>query len=196
MKNTLHRREVAKILLADRGDALVVAGLGSPIWDITSVQDSHANFPAWGGMGGAACMGLGLAFAQPDRTVLVVTGDGEMLMGLGALATIGVAQPRNLSVVVMNNGQYGETGLQKAHTSLGVDLAGVATASGIKHSLDVKDDADLAKLVTSLYARQGPVFASIRIHEEKLPPLVSPRDGPHLKNRFRIHLLGAAQAME
>ncbi|MDQ8030487.1 MAG: thiamine pyrophosphate-dependent enzyme [Bordetella sp.] len=196
MNNTLHRRDVAKVLLADRGNSLVVAGLGSPIWDITAVEDSHANFPAWGGMGGAACMGLGLALAQPERAVLVVTGDGEMLMGLGALATIGVARPRNLSVVVMNNGQYGETGLQKAHTSLGVDLAGVATASGIERSFDVKDDQGVQQLANLIYTRQGPVFASVRIHDEKLPPLVSPRDGAYLKNRFRIQLLGAAEAME
>ena len=98
---TLHRREVVKALLEDRGDLLVVAGLGSTAWDCTAAGDHALTFPMWGAMGCAAVTGLGLALAQPARRVLVVTGDGEMLMGLGALATIGVQKPANLSVVAV-----------------------------------------------------------------------------------------------
>ena len=123
MKPTLHRRDVAKALLEDRGDLLVVAGLGSTAWDISAAGDSDLSFPLWGAMGNAAMFGLGLALAQPRRRVLVITGDGEMLMGMGSLATIGVQKPRNLSVVVIDNERYGETGMQRTHTAAGVDLS-------------------------------------------------------------------------
>ena len=114
---TLHRREVVAELLRERKDLLVVAGLGSTAWDITAAGDSPLSFPMWGAMGQAAMMGLGLALAQPTRRVLVVTGDGEMLMGLGSLATIGAQQPANLTIVVIDNERYGETGLQRTHTA-------------------------------------------------------------------------------
>ncbi|HEX9431198.1 MAG TPA: thiamine pyrophosphate-dependent enzyme, partial [Burkholderiales bacterium] len=113
----LHRRDVVNELLRDRKDLLVVAGLGSTTWDITAAGDSPLSFPTWGAMGQAAMIGLGMALAQPKRRVLVVTGDGEMLMGLGSLATIGVQQPANLTVVVIDNERYGETGMQRTHTA-------------------------------------------------------------------------------
>ena len=125
---------MVKKLLEKRGDLLVIAGLGSTAWDITAAGDHDLSFPTWGAMGQAAMMGLGLALAQPKRRVLVITGDGEMLMGLGALATIGVQKPANLTVVVIDNERYGETGMQATHTASGVDLAGVAKACGFKNS--------------------------------------------------------------
>ena len=134
MKATLHRREVVSSLLKERKGLLVVAGLGSTAWDITAAGDSPLSFPTWGAMGQAAMIGLGLALAQPRRRVLVVTGDGEMLMGLGALATIGVQRPANLSIVVIDNERYGETGMQTTHTAHGVDLAAVARGCGFKDS--------------------------------------------------------------
>src|SRR5438876_1711086 len=130
----MRRREVVKKLLENRGELLVIAGLGSTAWDITAAGDSPLSFPMWGGMGQAAMMGLGLALAQPERRVLVITGDGEMLMGLGSLATIGVQKPGNLSVVVIDNERYGETGMQETHTARGVDLAAAALACGFKYS--------------------------------------------------------------
>src|SRR5712691_7689078 len=131
---TLHRREAVKALLSERRELLVVAGLGSTSWDITAAGDSPLSLPLWGAMGQAAMVGLGLALAQPKRRVLVITGDGEMLMGIGSLATIGVQQPSNLSVVVIDNERYGETGMQATHTAHGVDLAGVAKACGFRNS--------------------------------------------------------------
>src|SRR5687767_15261006 len=132
MKATLHRREVAEILLSERKDLLVVAGLGSTAWDITAAGDSPLSFPLWGAMGNAAMIGLGLALAQPRRRVLVITGDGDMLMGLGSLATIAVQKPRNLSVIVLDNEAFGETGMQATHTRYGVDLPAIARASGFR----------------------------------------------------------------
>src|SRR6266545_34619 len=126
----LDRRKVVDALLERRGELLVVAGLGSAAWDCTAAGDHPLTFPLWGAMGSACMIGLGLALAQPKRRVLVVTGDGEMLMGLGSLATIGVQRPGNLAVVVLDNERYGETGMQPTHTGRGVDLAGVARAAG------------------------------------------------------------------
>lgn len=194
MSKLLRRREVVKELLAQRGDALVIAGLGAPAWDITNAGDHELNFPLWGGMGGAAMMGLGLALAQPKKKVLVITGDGEMLMGLGALATIAVQQPRNLSVVVMDNERYGETGMQETHTARGVDLAGVAKAAGFARALAVRTQADVSRLKKRLYAGEGPLFAQIKVDPEKLPLVLPPRDATLLKNRFRAALLGADAA--
>ena len=124
----MKRRDAVRSLLKNRKDLLVIAGLGSTAWDITAAGDSPLNFPLWGAMGQAAMMGLGLALAQPKRRVLVITGDGEMLMGMGSLATIGVQKPKNLTVVVIDNERYGETGMQETHTAHGIDLNGVARA--------------------------------------------------------------------
>ena len=179
---TLRRREVVKKLLEKRGDLLVVAGLGSTAWDITAAGDHDLNFPMWGAMGQAAMIGLGLALAQPKRRVLVITGDGEMLMGLGALATIGVQQPANLSVVVIDNERYGETGMQATHTADGVDLAAIAKACGFKTSKVITKNADLGKVV---HETIGPNFLQIKVAAEKLPLVLPPHDGVHLKDRFR-----------
>ena len=134
----MKRRDVVRLLLKNRKDLLVVAGLGSTAWDITAAGDSPLSFPMWGAMGQAAMIGLGLALAQPKRRVLVITGDGEMLMGLGSLATIGVQQPANLTVVVIDNERYGETGMQETHTAHGIDLNAVARACGL-NVVDLKD---------------------------------------------------------
>jgi thiamine pyrophosphate-dependent acetolactate synthase large subunit-like protein len=192
--NKLLRRQVVKELLAQRGDALVVGGLGAPAWDITNAGDHELNFPLWGAMGGAAMIGLGLALAQPKRKVLVVTGDGEMLMGVGALATIAVQQPRNLSIVVIDNERYGETGMQETHTAHGVDLAGMAKAAGIAQTFLVRTQAELNRLQQRIYAGAGALFAQIKVDPEKLPLVLPPRDGALLKNRFRAALLGADAA--
>src|SRR5579863_1011444 len=133
---TLDRREVAAVLLRDPGDLLVVSGLGAPSYDAAAAGDRPLNFYLWGAMGGAAMIGLGLALAQPQRRVLVVTGDGEILMGMGSLATIAEQRPPNLAVVVLDNGAYGETGMQKSHAGGATNLAEVAKGCGISLSLE------------------------------------------------------------
>jgi thiamine pyrophosphate-dependent acetolactate synthase large subunit-like protein len=177
------RREVVKALLANRGELLVIAGLGSTAWDITAAGDSPLGFPLWGAMGQAATIGLGLALAQPKRRVLVVTGDGEMLMGLGSLATIGAQRPANLSVVVIDNERYGETGMQATHTAHGVDLEGVARACGLKI-------CPFESLREAIHAQAGPNFAAVKVQAEKIPLVLPPREGALLKARFRRALLG------
>jgi thiamine pyrophosphate-dependent acetolactate synthase large subunit-like protein len=185
----LHRRDVVKELLKDRKKLLVIAGLGSTAWDITAAGDSPLSFPTWGAMGQAAMMGLGLALAQPRRRVLVVTGDGEMLMGLGALATIGVQQPANLSVVVIDNERYGETGMQATHTAHGADLAAVARGCGIRQSKVVRTMAGVKALRAAIHAKKGPLFAQVKVLAESVPLVLPPKDGVLLKERFRAALL-------
>ena len=184
------RREVVASILARRGDALVVCGLGGTVWDAATVGDHPGNFYLWGGMGGAAMMGLGLALAQPQRAVLVITGDGEMLMGLGSLATIGVRKPRNLAIAVIDNEQYGETGRQPTHTRYGVDLAAVAAASGIRHTATIYSKAQLDEVKPRLFQRTGTSFVDIKVTEEMGRGVLPPRHGPYLKERFRQALLG------
>jgi len=188
----LRRREVVADLLADRGDMLVVAGLGAPVWDCTAAGDHPLTFPLWGAMGGAAAMGLGLAMAQPDRRVLVITGDGEILMGLGSLSTIGVQRPENLVVVVCDNERYGETGMQLTHTAGGLDLPAMALAAGFVSSECIRSDNEFKALLPRIRLSTGPAFWSIKIRaEETVIDAMPPKDGALLKDRFRAALLGA-----
>jgi thiamine pyrophosphate-dependent acetolactate synthase large subunit-like protein len=181
----LDRRAAIGVLLADRGDLVVVTGLGSTSWDAASVGDDDRNFYLWGAMGAAAMVGLGLAIARPDRRVLAITGDGEMLMGLGALATIGVQRPPNLAIAVFDNGRYGETGMQASHTETAVELAGVARACGIEQVFDIADEAALRQFAGLLHRARATLFARVAIRAEDAPRVLPPRDGVLLKARFR-----------
>ncbi|HET9245468.1 MAG TPA: thiamine pyrophosphate-dependent enzyme, partial [Xanthobacteraceae bacterium] len=153
----LRRSAIARILV-ERGDTLVVTGLGSPTYDCAAVGDHPLNFYLWGAMGSAVTVGLGLALAQPKRRVLVVTGDGEMLMGLGALATAAAKKPDNLAIAVIDNEHYGETGMQPTHTSAGVDLAGIALTCGFRQTATVRHVSELEAAVPMLHTAKGPVL--------------------------------------
>ncbi|MFM1939454.1 MAG: thiamine pyrophosphate-dependent enzyme [Burkholderiaceae bacterium] len=190
MAKRLKRRKVVETLLADRGDLLVIGGLGAPAWDITAAGDHPNNFPMWGAMGGAAVLGLGLALAQPKRRVLVVTGDGEMLMGIGSLATIGISKAPNLSIVVLDNEAYGETGQQDTATRHGVSLSGIARACAIKDCRDVNTMAEVQALRDRIHQGGGSLFAQIKIDPEKIPLVLPPRDSTFIKNRMRVSILG------
>jgi len=186
----LHRRDVVVELLRERGDLLVIAGLGAPNWDVSAAGDNPNNFPLWGAMGAASMMGLGLALAQPKRKVLVITGDGEMLMSLGALATIAVEKPPNLTIAVLDNERFGETGMQKTHTAGGVDLAGMALAAGIRTSRIVRTAEEVTAIRDLAHQAKGPAFALIKISPDALPFVMPPADGVILTTRFRQSVLG------
>jgi thiamine pyrophosphate-dependent acetolactate synthase large subunit-like protein len=186
----LERRAATARLLKNRGDALVVTGLGSTTYDAFAAGDSPLTFYLWGAMGGAAMVGLGLALAQPKRRVVVITGDGEMLMGLGSLATIGVQRPANLAVVVIDNGLYAETGMQQTHTASGVDLAGVARSCGFAHTETVNTQSELERLARAAYETPGPFFAALKVSPDPTSIELAPRDGPTLQSRFRAAVLG------
>lgn len=184
----LERRAVVRELLTGRGDLLVITGLGSPSYDAFAAGDSDRNFYLWGAMGGAAVMGLGLAIARPKDRVLVLTGDGEALMGLGGLATIGAQKVDNLVIAVLDNGHYGETGMQASHTGMGVDLAGVARASGFAWAETIADMAGVTALRSRLATPKGPGFATIKISADDPPRALPSRDAVHVKTRFRAAL--------
>jgi thiamine pyrophosphate-dependent acetolactate synthase large subunit-like protein len=190
----LSRRWLVNELLRDRGDLLVVAGLGSTVWDCAAAGDHPLTFPVWAAMGAAATVGLGLALAQPARQVLVVTGDGEMLMQLGALATVAVARPSNLAICVLDNERWGETGNQATHTAHGVSLAGVARECGIPRVLELRSANEVPQLVEASRQAAGPLLAVCKIAADKPPLVMPPRDGSYLKDRFRTALLGAEGA--
>jgi len=190
----LDRRAAMRRLLANRGSMLVVTGLGSTTYDAAAVGDDDRNFYLWGAMGAAAMVGLGLAIARPDRRVLVVTGDGELLMGLGALATVAVQSPPNLAVVVFDNGHYGETGMQASHTQFGVDLCGVARSCGIEAVFDIASEQELNDFASCLPRRDRTLFARVAILAEEPPRVLPSRDGVMLKERLRRALRSADPA--
>jgi thiamine pyrophosphate-dependent acetolactate synthase large subunit-like protein len=189
----LERRHVVSELLKDRGDAVVVSGLGSPTYDVAAVSPSERNYYLWGAMGGAAMMGLGLALAKPELHVIVVTGDGEALMGMGSLATIGAIKPANLSILVLDNEHYGETGMQQSHLGLGVDLCAVAVACGLKQACTVTTEAQLLATASGFHELGEIKFVQVKV-DPKTPPRVMPtRDGVENKITFR-QALGIYQA--
>ena len=194
--NRINRREAVKILLHDRGDLLVVTGLGASAYDAASVGDHPLDFPLWGAMGGAAMLGMGLALAQPQHQVLVLTGDGEMLMGLGSLATIAMQGPGNLHIVVLDNEAYGETGKQKTHTAAGLDLAAVAKACGFPQTSVVTEVFELESQRTIIQTAKTLSFTVIKISDEEHPKILPPRDGPFLTHRMRAALLGTQKAQQ
>jgi thiamine pyrophosphate-dependent acetolactate synthase large subunit-like protein len=197
----LHRRPlVAEILKDASDDLLVVAGLGQACYDTAAAGDRPRNFPLWGAMGGAAMIGLGLALAQPSKRVLVLTGDGEMLMGVGSFASIAAKQPANLAIGILDNERFGETGDQATHTAprdggplkrgSGADLAAMAAACGVGDVGTVRTQAEVADAIRALLSAPGPVVRVLKVISEKLPFTLPPKDGAHLKERFRQAVLG------
>jgi thiamine pyrophosphate-dependent acetolactate synthase large subunit-like protein len=182
----LDRREVIAAILLNRAEAVVVTGLGSPTYDVAAAGDNPLNFHLWGAMGGAAMVGLGIALAQPQRRVLVVTGDGEMLMGLGSLATVSVSHPQNLSIIAIDNEFYAETGMQPSHTGSGVDLAGIARAANIPFTATINSREELEAWIPRIYGEHGTVFVAVKVAPSRPPASLSPQDGAESHHRFRV----------
>jgi thiamine pyrophosphate-dependent acetolactate synthase large subunit-like protein len=187
-KGTLERRAAVAALLKDRGDLVVVTGLGSPSYDVFAAGDDARNYYLWAAMGSAATVGFGLAMAQRNRPVLVLTGDGEMLMGIGALATISQKLPPNLTIAVLDNGHYGETGMQQSHTGRGLEISKVAAACNFAWTGVVTDLGGVEALRGRIHAKSGTSLATLKIKADELPRALPPRDGVHVKNRFRAAL--------
>ena len=192
----LNRREVVKRLLVNRKNLLIVAGLGAPAYDLASCSNSSLDFPLWGAMGGAVMVGLGLALAQPAYKVVVLTGDGEMLMGLNSLATAASQKANNLRIVVLDNEQFGETGQQPTHTAVATNLAQVAQGCGLSDSRFITELAAVEQLRVDLYTATETIFAVIKVAPQPETKTLPPRDGPFLTQRMRTELLGEAGALE
>lgn len=187
-QRTIDRRAFVAALLKQFPDALVVTGLGSPSYDVFAAGDRPSNFYLWGAMGGSTSVALGLAVAQPDKQVIAITGDGEQLMGVGSIATAAAQRPDNLAVVVLDNGHFGETGMQQSHTSLGANLAAAAKAFGVPNTLEISSVEQVSELVDVIKRRQGMTLAQVHISAEECQRALPPRDGVFVKNRFRQHL--------
>jgi len=190
----LDRREFVRQLLVDRGDLAVVSGLGSATYDVAAAGDHPLNFYLWGAMGGTAMVGLGLALARPDRRVAVLTGDGDMLMGLGSLATVGVKQPGNLAIVVLDNAHYGETGMQPSATQSGIDLVAMALACRFKQARAISELGQAREVRELLHTGDGPILVEARIGSEDVPRVLPLRDGHAIKQRFMAALAPSGAA--
>lgn len=188
MSSGLDRRALVAALVARRGSALLLAGLGSPAWDLAAAGDDPNHFHLWGGMGGAFAMGLGLALARPDRRVVVLTGDGEALMGLASLATIAAQKARNLALLVLDNAVYGETGGQPTATATGVDLAAAAAAAGFPATLRLESPELVEAAVDLLLEVPGPALVQARVDPRPKPLVLPPRDAVLQKQRLRAAL--------
>jgi thiamine pyrophosphate-dependent acetolactate synthase large subunit-like protein len=180
----LDRCACVRDLLSERGDLLVVSGLGAPTYDVAAAGDHPLNFYLWGAMGGAAMIGLGLALARPSLRVAVITGDGEMLMGLGSLATIGVKQPQNLAIIVLDNRRYGETGMQASHTDSGIDLVAIAKACRFAQACGIDSPEHLDDARRLLHSGEGPVFIQAQVEAGEAPRVLPLRDGNEIRLRF------------
>ncbi len=187
----LDRRRAVPALIERPGDFLVVAGLAGAAQELCAMTEDAPNVCGLGGaMGAAPMMGLGLALARPHRLVLVVTGDGELLMNLGALATIALANPPNLRIVCVDNGHYGETGNQDSHTGLGVQLDKIAAGSGIPTVFTVNTEADIPEARQILNAESGLCFILLRVKDGPALKVNRSLDPAFTRNRFRMALLG------
>jgi len=186
---TIDRRNAVSMLLDARDGALVVTGLGSPSYDVHAHSDSDDNYYLWGAMGGAALTGLGLAQAQKNKRVMVITGDGEQLMAFGSLATIAVARPANLDIIVLDNQHFGETGMQESHTGFGIDLAAVAKSCGFVQTGCLHTIEEVDELCNTLrLPAGGPRLFVLKIEARNLPRSLPPRDAAYIKTRFRKYL--------
>jgi phosphonopyruvate decarboxylase len=187
----LERGEATRKLIGAHEDFLHITGLGGVASDVGAVTGDSAHVYSLGGAMGAACMmGLGLALARPDKRVLVVTGDGDLLMNLGALAVIAVMNPSNLAIICIDNGHYGETGWQKSHTSLGTDLEKIAAGAGIKRTATVATEADIAAGARLLREGNGAAFVLLRVKPGEPPAFKRNFNPSFLRDRFRLALLG------
>ena len=188
--NHLRRRALVSALLARRDGALVVPGLGSPTWDCFAAGGSPEYLYSWGGMGLAVPTALGVALAQPGRRVLALTGDGEMMMGLGSLAVVGAQAPGNLGILVLDNESFGETGRQAGLTGIRADLIAMARGAGIGHTLAVTGMDQLDALADLMFRQPGPTFATAKIALTDEPWALPEKDGSVIARQFR----GAVEA--
>lgn len=186
--NSIQRRSFIAEVLRRRAAALVVPGLGSPTWDCFAAGDSPANLYSWGGMGLCVPTALGIALAQPSRRVLALTGDGEMMMGIGSLAVVADQAPANLSILVLDNGSFSETGRQTGLTANKADIAAVAAGFGIAPTRTVVDQEEAADLAEFLFERKGPVLGVAKIALSDDPWRLPEKDGGTIAHRFRREL--------
>ncbi len=182
----LERAKAVPALIGTPDEFLIISGLAGAARDVASLtEDGDGAFIMAGAMGAAVMMGFGLVLARPERRVLVVTGDGELLMNVGALATVGIANPKNLSILCVDNGRYGETGLQRSHTSYGVDLEKIAAAAKIPATRTVWADAEIPDASRLLRESNSTAFVLLKVTAADAPPYRRSLDGALSRMRFK-----------
>jgi phosphonopyruvate decarboxylase len=186
--NKIARRPFVADLLRHRGNALIATGLGSPTWDCFAAGDSAEYLYSWGGMGLAVPTALGLALAQPARRIVAITGDGEMMMGIGSLAVVGDQAPKNLAVLVLDNEKFGETGRQRGLTAGRTDIAAVAKGVGFRATMTVTEQGAATELARFLFEEPGPVLGVAKIAVTEDPWALPEKDGATIAHRFRTAL--------
>ena len=186
--NKIARRPFVAELLRHRSNELIVTGLGSPTWDCFAAGDSSEYLYSWGGMGLAVPTALGVALAQPGRRIVAITGDGEMMMGLGSLAVVGDQAPKNLAILVLDNEKFGETGRQRGLTAGRADITAVAKAFGFRATMTVTEQGAAAELAQFLFKKPGPALAVAKIAVTEDPWALPEKDGATIAHRFRTAL--------
>lgn len=182
----LERTSTLGRLLEQTEDRLIVTGLGSAANDVAYLTDfAPRAFTMDGVMGAAASIGLGLALARPEREVLVVTGDGELLMNIGSLATIAWQNPKNLRIIVLDNGLYGLTGGQQTATSMVADLETMAKGAGLRRTMTVQSDADLPAAQELVRTPGDTAFLLVKVAPGPAADVRIDRDGSRLRTNFR-----------
>ncbi|HES58415.1 MAG TPA: thiamine pyrophosphate-binding protein [Firmicutes bacterium] len=187
----LDRRELLPNLIPDHTEYLIVSGLAGASRDAAALTSESDNlFTMGGAMGAAVSIGLGMALCAPDRKILVITGDGELMMNVGSLATVASAAPQNLSIICIDNGQHGETGGQEGHTANRTDLEMMARGAGLPAALTVSRPEELEAAAVFLRESPAPRFLWARVLPG--PPASWKRDWnlADCRTRFRAALLG------
>ena len=191
---TLDRREILKPIIPNPENYLIITGLAGPARDAAALTDDGDNtFTMAGCMGAAVSMGLGMALASPNRQVLVITGDGELMMNLGSLASVATLQPANLSIVCIDNGCHGETGGQIGHTSHRTDLEVVAKGAGLSATMTLSESSQFAQAAKFLTQSAAPRFLLCRVMDG--PPTAYKRniDPVACRLRFKAHVDATAE---
>jgi len=190
----LDRSEILPLVIERPDDYLIIAGLGNAATDVARLtKDAASVYPLGGAMGAAVPMGLGLALAQPDRHVLVVTGDGELLMNLGVLATAAVQDPGNLSIICLDNEHNCLTGQQRSHTGYCTDIEKVAVGAGIRNTLTVESHATASAAAKLIQMDDHVSLVVIKVLVGDSPHYPHSLDAAVCRQRFRSDLLGVAR---
>jgi thiamine pyrophosphate-dependent acetolactate synthase large subunit-like protein len=180
----MNRFEMTKRLVAQlKNDEAVIGGIGNTNFDLWEAGQRPQNFYMLGSMGITIPIGLGVAIAQPKRHVVALEGDGSLLMELSCLSTIAAQKPKNLTIVVWDNGVYQITGAQPTPTSTVTDLVAVARACGLTNSNWAADEEDFDRLFAAALKEGGPTLIAVRI-DTKPAVGTTDRDPIQIRERF------------
>jgi len=179
----MNRFDLTKRLVSKLSDEAVIGGIGNTNFDLWSTGQRRENFYMLGSMGLAVPIGLGVALAQPTRRAIALEGDGSLLMQLGSLATVAHLAPKNLCIIVMDNGIYQITGSQQTATSLGADIVDIARGAGLSQSIWAGDEADFDAIIDRALTSDGPWLIAARIDGQ--PGVAqTERDPSQIRDRF------------